>query len=167
MIIINEIDYNSTKIEKDAFTKAYLNIFNSPENLKYLSFSNIPFSQDMIINWVNGLNEKSDVRYRIAVYEKQIIGISVLKINPLLGFELLGLAVHTDFKRRGVGMKLLNDCIKCSTGYKSIDAIVFTDNKPMLAMLIKNDFYPLTMKNEFRFDGVNTILMKRNKNNVT
>ena len=167
MIVVNEIDYKSTETDKEAFIKAYLDIFNSPENIKYLSFTGIPFYQEMIINWVNGLSEKSEIRYRIAVYEEQIVGISVLKMDSLLGFELLGLAVRPDFKRKGVGTKLLDDCINCFTEYKSIDAIVFVDNKPMLILLIKNDFKPISMKNEFRFDGVNTILMKRNNNNDT
>ena len=167
MIKIREIDYNSSKADKKAFSKAYLNIFNSSENLKYLSFTGIPFSQELITNWTESLCEESEILYRIAVCEEQIVGISVLKMNTLLGFELLGLAVHPDFKKQGIGTKLLNDCISYSNEYKSIDAIVFADNKPMLILLIKNGFIPVAMKNDYRFDGVNTLLLKRNKNNDT
>jgi len=167
MIKIREIDYNSSKTDKAAFIKAYLNIFNSSENLKYLSFTGIPFTQVMVANWVESLCEESEIRYRIAIFKEQIVGVSVLKMNPLLGFELLGLAVHPDFKKQGIGTKLLNDCISYFIEYTSIDAIVFADNKPMLILLIKNGFKPVAMKNDYRFDGVNTLLLKRNKNNDT
>lgn len=163
MVKIKEIDFNSTDADKETFIKAYIDIFNSPDNLKYLSFTGILFTQEMITSWLNRLNEKSEIRYRIAVYENRIVGISVIKENSLTGFELLGLAVHPEFKRKGIGTKLLNDCIECSDEFKSIDAIVFTDNKPMLLLLIKNDFEPITMKNEFRYDGTNTLLLRRYK----
>lgn len=160
MIEIKEIHFNSSHLEKEDFVKAYLEIFNAPENLTYLSFTGLPFRQEMVKSWVHDLEEHSEIRYRVAVSVEHIVGISVLRQNVLSGFELLGLALHPDFKRQGIGTKLLADCITCSHEYRSIDAVVFTDNKPMLILLIKHGFIPVKMKSELRYDGVDTMLLK-------
>ena len=66
MIEIKEINFSSSESEKKSFIKAYIKIFNEPENLKYLSFTGIPFRQEMVKDWVDGLGQNSEIRYRIA-----------------------------------------------------------------------------------------------------
>ncbi len=160
MIDIQEIHVRSSQQEKKAFVNAYVEIWNAPENLQYLSFTGIPFSQDMVTLWVGALQEPAEIRYRIAVSTERIVGISVLRQHVLSGFELFGLAIHPEFKRQGIGARLVTDCITCSQTYQSIDAVVFTDNRPMLILLLKHGFIPVDMKHELRYDGVKTMLLK-------
>ncbi len=161
MVEIKEISYKSSDLDKESFIRAYIEIFNSPNNLKNLSFTGISFNYDLVKSWVGFLNENSEIKYRIAIIDQKIVGICVLNVSVLSGFEIMGLGVHPEYKRKKIGTELVNDSIKLSENYNSIDAIVFTDNKPMLLLMIKNDFIPVIMKNEFRYDGTNTILLKR------
>lgn len=160
MVEIREIHGQSSQEDKAAFVTAYLDIWNAPENLRYLSFTGCPFQQEMVANWVNALTEQTAIRYRIAVLAEQIVGISVLQHHVLTGFELLGLGVRPDVKRQGIGTQLVTDCIMCAHDFRAINAVVFADNAPMLLLLIRQGFLPVMMKHEFRYDGVDTLVLR-------
>lgn len=160
MVEIREIHGQSPQKEKEDFVNAYVDIWNAPENLPYLSFTGCPFREEMVRSWVNALTDYAEIRYRIAVSAEHIVGISVLRQHVLTGFELLGLGVHPDVKRQGIGTQLVTDCIACAHDYRAIDAVVFVDNAPMLLLLIRHGFIPVTVKHELRYDGVDTLLLK-------
>ena len=52
---IIELNYQSADQLKDDFVDAYLQIWNHPDNLKYLSFTGQLLTRDMVRGWVQAV----------------------------------------------------------------------------------------------------------------
>ena len=120
------------KSEKDLnqLLPAVLSIWNAPRNLKFLSFTLIPFAKEQFRQWMlNHLEQK--IRYFTETDPKENIhGISILKVDPAVGFELFGLAVHPEKQSLGIGRHLIDHAVAlaASLHYRSIEVSVFADN---------------------------------------
>ena len=68
----------------------------------------------------------------------------------------VGIIVHPDFQRRGIGTKLLQACLSLAgrRGFKRLEADTLANNKAMRRLLEKFDF---------KLEGVRTKRFKRNK----
>ena len=149
--------------DKNAVFPAFLEIWNAPENLKYLSFTLKLFDQETVNIWLDNHKEQG-VRYFGAVNKVgRILGIAVIKVNPIVGFEIYGVGVRPEFKRQGIGGKLIEHtiCTASKLSYKAIDAVVFADNTAMLRLLLSLNFIPIGMDYHKRSDGADTVHLKR------
>ena len=160
---ILELTYSSKNEDKRKFCDAYLEIWNDLENICYLSFSGNKFNNEQITNWVNSLNENGNIRYFYFHDNDDINGIVVVNSSKIEGYEILGLGVKAANKKKGIGSELINYCISDAkqNDYRSIQAIVFSDTKNMLRLVIKNDFLPVCMEYGQRYDGMSTIKLQK------
>ncbi len=149
--------------DKDRLLPVFLEIWNAADNLKFLSFSMKPFEAEIVNFWLENHKEQGG-RYFCAVDEGgDIVGVAVVKINPIEGFELYGLGVRPEFTSRGIGRKLIEYTVTQAMkfDFKAVDASVFADNSTMLRLLLSLDFVPANMDFHKRADGADIVHMKR------
>ena len=145
------------------FADAYLRLFNDPENLKYLSFTGIPFARKTVETWLCNA-DAAGTEYQIAVGEDgEICAIMVLVDNPIEGFEILAVVVDTGCRHRGVGGQLIDLAVQKAKekGFKSASIAVFADNKRMLSLAVKNDFRPYKIEYRARWDGEDIVRLRK------
>ena len=143
---------------------AFLEIWNVPENLRFLSFTQIPFEEHTVIGWFS--NHISLGGHYYAATEKdqsKISGIAAVKINLVEGFEIIGIGVRPESKRKGIATKLIEHTlfIAADHGFKAVEAGVLTDNVAMLRLLLSMSFVPVRMDYNRRCDGQDTLHMKK------
>ncbi|MDG5816263.1 GNAT family N-acetyltransferase [Chitinispirillales bacterium ANBcel5] len=160
---IVELNYKSSDKDKGRYIRAHTEIWNNPENHKYLSFTGQPFSDSMLEEWIYGLNKDSQMRYFTAIKTDIVIGIIVLKADVLNGFEICGLGIKPNFKRQGIGNQLVQKAIADAknSNYRAIQTLVYADNLPMLMLTIKNGFQPYRIDINQRYDGANIVALKK------
>ena len=58
---------------------------------------------------------------------------------------------------------MINECTKIANreGFKCIDVLVFSDNKNMLRLLIKNDYRPIDIQHQARADGMDLVKLRK------
>ena len=141
------------------FIDAYLKLFN--DDLQYLSFSNIPFSKELVQGWVKE-SKLSGVEYYVAE-SSRIEGILIVRFHPIETFEILGLVVDEASRGKGIGSRLVDTALETAEekGFKAVDVAVFADNKKMLSLVIGKDFKPVRIEYHKRFDGEDVVYLKR------
>ena len=160
---IRELIPEDDAVDKNAILAAFLEIWNVPDNLKYLSFTLKPFDQKTVNAWFDNHKEQG-IRYFCALDKDDgILGIIIVKVNPVVGFEIYGVGVRPEFKRQGIGRKLIEYAISIASklSYKVIDTVVFADNSIMLRLLLSLKFVPTGMDYNKRSDGVDIVHLKR------
>ena len=158
-----EFDAQDNEADKRDLLAAFLDIWNAEENLRYLSFTLRPFEKDTVRGWLDTHKELGG-RFLCAVDgDGRVLGIAVVKIDPIEGFEIHGLGVRPGFKRQGVGRKLLERTIGLAAdlGFRSVGADVFADNTQMLRILLSLDFRPIGMAFNRRADGADMVNTRR------
>jgi ribosomal protein S18 acetylase RimI-like enzyme len=167
-----EIERQTIKIVKchpnkpDHFSKlsdAYLKLFNEKENLKLLSFTNLPFDSNTITSFLKNTAFKDVAYYVVISSYGDIIGISAFECDLIKGFNIIEVVVDTEYRGFGVGSSLINKGIELAEekGFKAVDINVFTDNKPMLILLLKMDFKIVKIDHHTRCDGEDLIYLKK------
>lgn len=149
--------------DKDRLLPAFLKIWNAPENLKYLSVTLAPFSQELVRTWLEHHKDNGG-RYFCALDNRdEITGILVFKISPLDGCEIYGVGVDPKYKGKGIGRQLVEHavCTAVSHGCRALDALVFADNAKMLRLLIAQGFVPVGMVHHKRADGADAVMLKK------
>lgn len=149
--------------DKTALLPAFLEIWNTPENLKSLSFTQKPFDPEVVGFWLD--NHKSQGgRYFCAVNKNdEILGVMVIKCDQIAGFEIYGIGIRPEFKRHGFGSKLVNHaiCIAEKNRFSCIETLVFADNAPMLHLLLSLGFIPANIEHHRRSDGADAVRLKK------
>ncbi len=142
---------------------AYLEICNAPENLKFLSFTFLPFDAEQIREWFKEHLEFGIHYFAVVNQEGDILGISVIHSTPIEGLELTGVGVLSSAKRRGIGRMLVQNAIDFARneGFQAIDAQVFADNISMLRLLLDLHFLPVSMEHRRRADGADLVHLKK------
>lgn len=160
---IERIDTSLDDKQTDKLKRAYLELFNTKENLKYLSFTQIPFSEKLVSDWFKHSKDDGIEYYAVFNKEHDIIAISVIKKNSVEGVEILGTVVSKNYRRQGLGGLLTEHVtgIAEAGGFKAIDVSVFTDNKPMLLLLIELDFVPANLRYHRRSDGCDLLQLRK------
>jgi ribosomal protein S18 acetylase RimI-like enzyme len=161
---MKELNHLSSSIDKSKFIKSYLSIWNDHENIKYLSYTGFYFKEEQIKNWVESLSEKSEIAYYDYEEENRILGIAVIRKSEIEGYELLGLGIEPNSKKRGIGNRIIEYCCNMAkeSEYKSIALTVFSDNVSMLRLVLKKGFIPIEIRNGQRYDGMSTLrLLKK------
>jgi ribosomal protein S18 acetylase RimI-like enzyme len=135
--------------------EAYMGIFNHPDNLAYLSLTQIPFEEAATREWLSRSRGEGRRYFAVVGEGDRILAISVVKADPVRGFEVSKLAVKPEVKYQGFG-RLLIDCAlttAASEGYQAVDASVFADNDATLRLCVGSGFMPVRMTHHLRADG--------------
>ena len=162
-IIIREYFPETNREDMDALLGAYMKIWNHPDNLKFLSYTQRPFDEEAINKFFSSHIEMGVHYYAACNKDKNKCGVSVVGANPIEGFEIIGLGVQADLKGKGIGTELLKFTIQVAVDskFKTVDTIVFADNVPMLRLLLSMGFIPVHMGYNLRADGADTIRMRK------
>ena len=142
---------------------AFLAIWNDPQNLKYLSLTLRPFEEETVRSWFS-CHISSGGRYFCAVdRDRNIVGISVKRLDPINGFEIMGVGVLPSAKRQGIGKMLINNLLEIARtdGFHSIEVNVFADNPIMLRLLLGLGFIPTRMEYGKRADGADLVFLRK------
>jgi ribosomal protein S18 acetylase RimI-like enzyme len=152
----SEVDFN-------LLLPAYLELANAPDALKFLSFTQKPFDESLVSNWFKS-HLANGIEYFVdCTADHQIQGVATIKVDCLVGFELLGLVVRETSRGQGVGKGLVAYVLDIAQarGYQAIDVSVFADNRAMLRLLLGQGFVPVRMTHHARFDGADVVHLKR------
>jgi ribosomal protein S18 acetylase RimI-like enzyme len=162
-IAIREYLPEKSQEDADLLLPAFLAIWNEPENLRFLSFTQKPFDELIVRAWFSNHLGLGGHYYAAVEKNKGISGIAVVRIKPIEGFEILGLGVRPESKQQGIGTRLLEHIVSVavSYGFKAVDAGVFADNVAMLRLLLSMSFVPVSMDYNRRCDGADMLRMKR------
>lgn len=149
--------------EKGMLLPAFMEIWNTPENLKYLSFTLQLFEQETVSFWLDNHKEQGGRYFCALNNNNEILGISVIKVNPVVGFEIYGVGVRPELKKQGIGRELITHAISVAEKleFKDIDALVFADNAGMLRLLLSLGFIPTGMEYHKRADGADIVHLKK------
>jgi ribosomal protein S18 acetylase RimI-like enzyme len=143
--------------------EAYMEIFNHPENLGYLSLTQIPFEKDATREWLVRAQSQGRRYFAVVGNDNRILAISIVKADPRLGCEISKLAVRPEVKYQGFG-RLLIDCAlttAASDGYQAVDASVFADNDATLRLVVGAGFTPVRMTHHLRADGGDIVHLRK------
>ncbi len=149
--------------EVKRYVNAYLRLFNDPENLKFLSFTGIPFARETVEAWLHDA-DASRIEYHTAVGEDgEIYAIMVTVANPTEGFEIMAVVVDAGCRCSGIGARLLETAVRSAKekGFRAVSVAVFADNKRMLSLAINNDFRPYKVEHRARWDGEDIVRLKK------
>lgn len=149
--------------DREALLTAFLDIWNTSENLKFLSYTLKPFEPEMVRFWLENHKEQGG-RYFCATGEDgEIFGISIVKVSGIDGFELYGTGVRPELKRQGIGCQLVAYSVNEAKNldFNAVDVAVFADNVPMLRLLLSLGFVPVNMDFRKRADGADVVYLKR------
>ncbi len=160
--IIHEVFPELGPEHLEPLLESYLRIWNNPENLRFLSFTQIPFDESMVKSWLSS-RAREGVHYFSAASVGETGGIAVVKLDRIQGCELMGIGVDPKWKRHGVGTALIQHVVSFAGdhGFRSLDAFVFADNVRMLRILLSLGFIPVGMEHHRRPDGADLLRMKR------
>ena len=162
-ITFNQIGSKSDLQNAKRYVNAYLRLFNEPGNLKFLSFTGIPFKRETVEVWLRDA-DASETEYHTAIGKNgKICAIMVTVANPIEGFEILAVVVDAEYRRLGVGDQLIDIAIRKAEekGFHSVSIAIFADNKRMLSLVIKNDFRPYKIDFHARWDGEDIVYLKK------
>ena len=149
--------------DKSALLPAFLKIWNAPENLKYLSSTMIPFESSLVLTWLENHKDQGGRYFCALDKHDNILGIMVIKANPVDGFEVYGLGILPEQKGNGIGRALIEHAAATakSLGFKAIKALVFSDNIAMLCLLLTLGYIPVAMEYHKRSDGTDAVLLNK------
>lgn len=164
MMRVREFDAQRNEADRNRLAPAYLDIWNAPENLKYLSYTLLPFQRDQVLFWLESHRDRGGHFWGAVGEDGTIQGIAAVTVNPVMGMELIGLGVRPSLQRKGIGKHLIDAVLDQAGGwgYQALETTVFADNKSMLRLLLGLDFRPIGMIHGKRADGMDLVqLVKR------
>lgn len=160
--MIKLIDPQVSKSDLDKLHDLLNICLSCSESFKFLTTSLVEFDTTDIEGI---LEEQMNNGVEFLVYENgdHFDGLLLCKSSKWEGFELFLLVVNSHSQNKGIGQQLISQCIDMAenTCYQSVDASVYSDNKRMLRLLIKNDFRPIDIKFHVRADGMDMIKLRR------
>lgn len=160
---IRELKPATDESELEQLLEAYMVIFNHPENLVYLSLTQIPFGEEETRRWLIRSQDQGRRYFAVVSEDDSILAISVVKADPRVGFEISKLAVKPEVKYQGFG-RLLIDCALSTAageGYQAVDASVFADNDATLRLTLGSGFTPVRMTHHLRADGGDIVHLRK------
>ncbi len=161
-IAIEELFPEQNPADMERMVPAFLAIWNARENLRFLSFTGLPFQPAQVRDWFSR-QVSAGVRYFCASRpDGHIDGILAIRIDPLLGFELMSIGVAADRQCAGIGRQLLTHGIAVArdAGFAAVDAQVFATNARMLRLLLALGFVPVRMEYHRGSEGEDLVHLK-------
>ena len=142
---------------------AFIRIWNSPENLPFVSRTMCPCTQSHARANLERHLERG-VRFFAAENSAgEILAILMTRADHCTGFEFLNLGVQPEHKRQGIGRMLVKHTMHMAAqeGYLAVEGDVFADDIPMLRLALDLGFTPVRMEYGARADGTAMVRMKR------
>lgn len=145
---------NATDEENEKFTNCCKYLFDNDDDLKYLSFTGIKHTDELHSYWRESFDPVNK-EYLIAKDGSNIVGLCIIIKDILDKFEVLGLIVDADYRRKNIATRCLVAAEKKAAkyGYRAVHLKVFCDNKAMLLNVIKLGYKPVNIEYHKRFDG--------------
>ena len=161
-IAIREFVPQTSAADGDRLLPAFLAIWNHPDNLRFLSLSLRPFDESQLRSWF-AIHLDQGGRYFVASDGGGILGISLVKVDPTVGFEIMGLGVAPAAKRRGIGRALVENAeqVAAGDGYRAVQVAVFADNAAMLCLLLNAGFLPIRIDPHARADMADMVVLRK------
>lgn len=161
---VREFVPQESREDLELLLPAYLDIWNEPENLKFLSFTLKPFEEGIVRGWLSR-HLSGNVRYFAALEGGMVSGMAAVRADPVEGFEIIGMGVRRGRKGRGIGASLVRHAVDVasSEGFGAVDAWVFADNPAMLRLLLSLSFVPVAMDHNRRADNADMVRMRRTR----
>ena len=159
---IRELKPATDESHLEQLLEAYLEIFNHPDNLVYLSLTQIPFEEGSTRKWLSRSEDEGRRYFAVVGKGDDILALSVVKADQVTGFEVSKLAVRPEVKYQGFG-RLLIDCALTTAageGYQAVDASVSADNDATLRLTVGSGFMPVRMTHHLRADGGDIVHMR-------
>lgn len=162
-IAIREFVPQTSQADGDRLLPAFLAIWNHPDNLRFLSLSLRPFDEAQLRSWFAAHLDQGG-RYFVATDgDDGIVGISLVKVDPTVGFEIMGLGVVPAAKRRGIGRRLVENAERVASedGYHAVQVAVFADNAAMLCLVLNAGFVPIRIDPHIRADMADMVVLRK------
>jgi ribosomal protein S18 acetylase RimI-like enzyme len=162
-MMITELIPQTSANDRDRFVPAYLDIWNHPDNLGFLSFTGQRFEEKQVQDWCSR-HLKDGVRYFGSLGEEwEVNGLLVTRAIPFGGFELFSIGILPESKRLGIGRTLVRHGLEFARtdGYPAVEARVFATNAPMLCLLLNEGFAPVDMEHRKGPLGEDLVHLKR------
>ena len=161
-IDIRECVPQTSSTDHDRLLPAFLAIWNHPDHLRFLSLSLRPFAAERVRSWFAGHLDQGG-RYLAAIDGHEVLGICVVKDDPTAGFEIMGLGVTPEAKRRGIGRRLVDaaERMAAAEGYRAVQVAVFADNAAMLCLLLTAGYQPIRIDPHVRADLADLVVLRR------
>jgi ribosomal protein S18 acetylase RimI-like enzyme len=163
MHVVREFTPACDRSDFDQLLSAFLRIWNAPQNLRFLSFSQRPFEPELVRTWFEQ-HTSAGVRYFGALDESGVVvAISVLRTDPIGIFELFAMGVWPEAQAQGIGRTLVSHALDLarSQGYQCVEGAVFADNARMLRLLLSCGFRPIRIEYHRRSDGTDLVVMQK------
>ena len=163
MHAIREFTPTCDRNDFDQLLSAFLRIWNAPQNLRFLSFSQRPFAPELVRTWFEQ-HTSAGVRYFGALDESgAVVGISVLRTDPIGMFELFAMGVRPEAQAQGIGRRLVSHALDLarSQGFGCVEGAVFADNARMLRLLLSFGFRPVRIEYHRRSDGADLVVVQK------
>lgn len=160
---IREFTPQTSSADLERLLPAFLSIWNHPDHLPFLSPSLRPFEEAQVRSWLASHLDQSG-RYFVALDPgERILGISLIKTDPVIGFELMALGVTRDARRRGVGRGLVaySERVAADEAYHAVQVSVFADNPAMLCLLLTLGYLPIRLDPHVRADFMDMLTLRK------
>ena len=140
--------------ENNRFTDCCKHLFDNEDDFKYLSFTGIKHTDDLHDYWRKSF-DPANKEYLVVKDNLEIIGLCIIIKDILDKFEILGLIVDKNYRRKNIATKLLLAAEKKAAeyGFKAVHLKVFCDNQAMLINVIKLGYKPIIIEHHKRYDG--------------
>jgi ribosomal protein S18 acetylase RimI-like enzyme len=152
------------KDEASRLAHAYLEIWNDPENLRFLSLSGKPFQETQLQGWFSNHVSKG-IRYFVACKnnDQEIKGIIIVRGIPTQGMRLGSIGIRPTYKGLGIGKRLVEECVDLtkSDRYRCISTEVFANNFRMIRLLTRYEFTVVKIDYHSGSDGTDFLYFKK------
>ena len=162
-IDIREFMPQTSPVDRDRLLPTFLALWNRPDDLRFLSLSLRPFDETQVRSWFAGHLDQGGRYFAATDGALEICGLSVLKADPTVGFEIMGLAVAPAARRRGIGRRLLHNAerIAVGDGYRAVQVAAFADNTAMLCLLLTAGYLPIRLEVHARADLADMMVLRK------
>ena len=162
-IAIREFVPQTSPADRDRLLPVFLTMWNRSDDLRFLSLSLRPFDETQVRCWFAGHLDQGGRYFAATDGAHQILGISVLKADPTVGFEIIGLAVAPAARRCRIGRRLLDNAerIAAEDGYRAVQVAAFADNTAMLCLLLTAGYLPIRLEARARADTADMVVLRK------
>ncbi|NLG39603.1 MAG: GNAT family N-acetyltransferase [Fibrobacter sp.] len=140
--------------ENAKFTNCCKNLFDNEKDFKYLSFTGIKHTDELHSYWRETF-DPANKEYLIVKDGLNIVGLCIIIKDISEKFEILGMIVDADYRRKNIATRCLLAAEKKAAkyGFRAVHLNVFCDNKAMLINVIKLGYKPTNIEYHKRYDG--------------
>ncbi len=144
----------------DELIAACVELFNDGDGVNRMSTNLTPWSREVLHRWLTDGGQYHCLAALDA--DSSIVGAQIASIDHE-GVTLEALGVTPGMRRTGIGRQLVGRAVAAAAGrgYRAVDARVFVDNPPTIALLLDSGFVPVNLRFHARADGCDVLWMRK------